>query len=203
MEEVVLITVPSEEVARTIAKALVEERLAACVNIVPGLTSIYRWQGEVVEDKELLLLVKTTTHAFPKLKERVKALHQEGARFLVIGGYALAFFGRPRFTKDLDLWVDAEEAPRVLAAIRRFFGGDDLGLTVEDLASPGVVQLGYAPNRIDLVILETPPFDEAFVRALKHEVEGVQVYVVHPEDFKALKRAFGRPVDLRDLEELE
>ena len=111
--------------------------------------------------------------------------------------------GEMIFTKDLDLWVDAEEAPRVLAAIRRFFGGDDLGLTVEDLASPGVVQLGYAPNRIDLVILETPPFDEAFVRALKHEVEGVQVYVVHPEDFKALKRAFGRPVDLRDLEELE
>ncbi|GAB5603527.1 hypothetical protein FJNA_20530 [Thermus sp. FJN-A] len=53
------------------------------------------------------------------------------------------------------------------------------------------------------MILETPPFDEAFARALKHEVEGVQVHVVHPEDFKALKRAFGRPVDLRDLEELE
>ncbi|GAB5603529.1 divalent-cation tolerance protein CutA [Thermus sp. FJN-A] len=75
MEEVVLITVPSEEVARTLAKTLVEERLAACVNIVPGLTSVYRWQGEVVEDKELLLLVKTTTHVFPRLKERVLALH--------------------------------------------------------------------------------------------------------------------------------
>ncbi|MGC8968327.1 MAG: divalent-cation tolerance protein CutA [Thermus sp.] len=75
MEEVVFITVPSEEVARTLARTLVEERLAACVNIVPGLTSIYRWQGEVVEDRELLLVAKTTTHAFPKLKERVKALH--------------------------------------------------------------------------------------------------------------------------------
>lgn len=75
MEEVVLITVPSEEVAKTIARALVEEGLAACVNLLPGLTSIYRWQGEVVEDRELLLLAKTTTHAFPRLKERVKALH--------------------------------------------------------------------------------------------------------------------------------
>ncbi len=75
MEEVVLITAPSEEVARAIARALVEEGLAACVNILPGLTSIYRWQGEVVEDRELLLLAKTTTHAFPRLKERVKALH--------------------------------------------------------------------------------------------------------------------------------
>nr|WP_244880594.1 nucleotidyl transferase AbiEii/AbiGii toxin family protein [Thermus parvatiensis] len=59
----------------------------------------------------------------PDMLDFLRALHQEGARFLVIGGYALAFFGRPRFTKDLDLWVDAEEAPRVLAAIRRFFGG--------------------------------------------------------------------------------
>lgn len=75
MEEVVLITVPSEEVARSIARALVEERLAACVNILPGLTSVYRWQGEVVEDQEVLLIVKTTTFAFPRLKERVLALH--------------------------------------------------------------------------------------------------------------------------------
>jgi len=75
MEEVVLITAPNQEVARSIARALVEERLAACVNLVPGLTSIYRWQGEVVEDQEVLLLVKTTTFAFPRLKERVLALH--------------------------------------------------------------------------------------------------------------------------------
>ncbi len=75
MEEVVLITAPSEEVAHRIARTLVEERLAACVNLVPGLTSVYRWQGEVVEDKEVLLIVKTTTFAFPRLKERVLALH--------------------------------------------------------------------------------------------------------------------------------
>ncbi|GAA5335804.1 MULTISPECIES: divalent-cation tolerance protein CutA [Thermus] len=75
MEEVVLITVPTEEVAKILARTLVEERLAACVNIVPGLTSVYRWQGEVVEDRELLLIVKTTTFAFPKLKERVLSLH--------------------------------------------------------------------------------------------------------------------------------
>uniref|UniRef100_A0A7C6E343 Divalent-cation tolerance protein CutA n=1 Tax=Thermus tengchongensis TaxID=1214928 RepID=A0A7C6E343_9DEIN len=74
MEEVVLITAPSEEVGRTLARALVEERLAACVNLVPGLTSVYRWQGEVVEDREVLLIVKTTTFAFPRLRERVLSL---------------------------------------------------------------------------------------------------------------------------------
>lgn len=75
MEEVVLITVPTEEKAREIARTLVEEGLAACVNIVSGLTSIYRWQGQVVEDKELLLIVKTTTFRFPALRERVQGLH--------------------------------------------------------------------------------------------------------------------------------
>lgn len=75
MEEVVLITAPNEEVGRALARALVEEHLAACVNLVPGLTSVYRWQGEVVEDEEVLLIVKTTTFAFPRLKERVLALH--------------------------------------------------------------------------------------------------------------------------------
>jgi len=75
VEEVVLITVPTEEKAREIARTLVEEGLAACVNIVSGLTSIYRWQGQVVEDKELLLIVKTTTFRFPALRERVQGLH--------------------------------------------------------------------------------------------------------------------------------
>ncbi|MDW8358934.1 hypothetical protein [Thermus sp.] len=139
----------------------------------------------------------------PDMLDFLRTLHQKGARFLVIGGYALAFFGRPRFTKNLDLWIDPVEAPKVLAAIRDFFGGDDLGLSLEDLATPGVVQLGYAPNRIDLVILGHPSFDEAFTRALSWDVEGVKVHVVHPMDFKRLKRAFGRTVDLRDLEELE
>ncbi|WP_105317373.1 hypothetical protein [Thermus tenuipuniceus] len=138
----------------------------------------------------------------PDMLDFLRALHGAGARFLVIGGYALVFLGRPRFTKGLDLWVDAKEAEKVLAAIRAFFGGDDLGLTPSDLATPGVVQLGYAPNRIDLVILESPSFDESFARASKYTVQNVTVYVVHPEDFKTLKRAFGRPLDLRDLEEL-
>lgn len=138
----------------------------------------------------------------PDMLGFLRALHQEGARFLVIGGTpwpSSEGLASPRtWTSG---WTRRKpQGPRRHPPLLR---GDDLGLTVEDLASPGVVQLGYAPNRIDLVILETPPFDEAFVRALKHEVEGVQVYVVHPEDFKALKRAFGRPVDLRDLEELE
>jgi periplasmic divalent cation tolerance protein len=72
---VVLITVPSEDVAATIAKAVVEERLAACANIVHGVRSIYRWEGEVEDDTEVLMIVKTRRELFDRLAARVKDLH--------------------------------------------------------------------------------------------------------------------------------
>lgn len=137
-----------------------------------------------------------------EMLEFIRGLNTRGARSMVIGGYALAFLGVPRYTKDLDLWVDLHEAPLVLQAIQRFFGGDDLGLTLEDLSTPGVVQLGYEPNRIDLVLLAGPDFDQAYSRSQAHQVEGITVRVVSREDFIALKRAFGRSIDLRDIEEL-
>ena len=75
MTHVVLVTAPDEKTARQIARALVEEGLAACVNIIPGLTSIYTWQGEVHEDAEWLLLIKTTDTTYPRLEARIRQLH--------------------------------------------------------------------------------------------------------------------------------
>ncbi len=72
---VVLVTTPTAERAAEVARALVEERLAACGNVVPGLRSIYRWQGAVQEDQEALLLLKTTRDRFDALRARVLALH--------------------------------------------------------------------------------------------------------------------------------
>lgn len=72
---VVLVTTPTPERAAEIARALVEERLAACGNVVPGLRSIYRWEGKVQEDAEALLVLKTTRGRFEALRERVLSLH--------------------------------------------------------------------------------------------------------------------------------
>lgn len=72
---VVLVTTPSAEKAAEIARAVVEERLAACGNVLPGLRSIYRWKGEVQEDAEALLLLKTRRGHFDRLRERIVALH--------------------------------------------------------------------------------------------------------------------------------
>src|SRR5262245_6171373 len=72
---VVLVTAPDGETAARIGRVLVEERLAACVNIVPGLRSIYAWQGKVNDEAEVLCLVKTRRALYPALRDRVTALH--------------------------------------------------------------------------------------------------------------------------------
>src|SRR5262245_24119910 len=68
-------TAPDEGVAERIARALVEERLAACANLVPRVRSIYRWNGEVQDDREVLLVIKTRADRVEALAERVRALH--------------------------------------------------------------------------------------------------------------------------------
>lgn len=72
---VVLVTAPDADTAARIARTVVEERLAACGNIVPGLRSIYRWQGAVQDEPEVLLVLKTRRDAMEALRARVVALH--------------------------------------------------------------------------------------------------------------------------------
>jgi periplasmic divalent cation tolerance protein len=72
---VVLITASGEEEAARIGRELVEARLAACVNIVPSIRSIYRWEGSVQDDREVLMIAKTRKELFGNLREKVKDLH--------------------------------------------------------------------------------------------------------------------------------
>lgn len=71
----VLITVPNDEVAASIATELVSKNLAACVNILPGVESVYHWEGELERSSEILLICKTTAARFADLEEEVTALH--------------------------------------------------------------------------------------------------------------------------------
>ena len=89
---VVLSTFPSSEKAAEIARQLVDERLCACVNLVPAVRSIYRWQGKAHDDAEVLAIVKTTTERVEALRERLIALHPyelpEAIVLPVAGGHA-------------------------------------------------------------------------------------------------------------------
>jgi len=72
---VVLITAPTAADARRIARTLVEERLAACVNVLPGCESVYRWEEKVVEEAEAMMIAKTSRELFPDLARRVADIH--------------------------------------------------------------------------------------------------------------------------------
>ena len=72
---IVFSTFPDESAARAAAEKLVEERLAACVNILPGLTSIYRWEGKIETSKEVLLIIKTPRGSYSRLESALKACH--------------------------------------------------------------------------------------------------------------------------------
>ena len=125
---------------------------------------------------------------------------------MVVGGYAVAFHGHPRYTKDLDVWVEREpgNVARLLSALREF-GFGSLGLSAEDFLEPDqIIQLGFPPNRIDLLTdLEGVDFGQAYAGIVAANVEGIPVYFIGLEDLKRNKRAVGRHQDLADLERLE
>ena len=82
---IVLTTIGADADATTLARTLVEERLAACVNLLPPMTSVYRWQGKVEQDRELQIVIKTTADRVPALQTRLRQLHPYGLpEFLVI-----------------------------------------------------------------------------------------------------------------------
>ena len=121
-------------------------------------------------------------------------------------GHALAFHAKPRFTKDIDLFVEpsSENAKRLIEALDEF-GFGDVGLTEGDFSAPGViVQLGVAPNRIDLVTaIDGVTFDEAWQGRVEGKFGSQDVYYLGKADLIRNKRASGRKQDLADLEWLE
>jgi hypothetical protein len=125
---------------------------------------------------------------------------------LVVGGYAVALHGYPRATKDLDiwLWLDAENAARIVKALADF-GFGTLGLEAADFLVPDqIVQLGYPPNRIDLITtLPGVEFERCYEARVIVMIDQLPVNFIDPDSLKRNKRASGRLQDLADLENLE
>ena len=100
----VLTNVPDAAVADRIASALIEQRLAACVNVLPACQSVYRWQGAVHRDSELPLLIKTTSERYPALEAAIRALHPYELPEIIAVDIE---HGLPGYLA----WVAAESAP--------------------------------------------------------------------------------------------
>lgn len=137
-------------------------------------------------------------------EEFIAALNAESVRYLVVGAFALAHHARPRATKDLDILLEptAENAARALAALRRFFGGVDLGYSVSDFIDRDtVIQLGVAPVRIDLIceLSGCPDFNTVWENRVSGNFGSVPTWYLGIADMIRTKEATGRPQDIADL----
>ena len=125
-----------------------------------------------------------------------------GARYLLVGGYAVGIHGVPRFTKDLDIWVDPTltNAARVYSALAAF-GAPLSGVAVEDFATEGVFfQIGQPPNRIDIITaIDGVVFKTAWAGRVVAEYGGERIYVIGRRHLIQNKQASGRTQDLADV----
>ena len=138
-------------------------------------------------------------------REFVEFLNCNEVDYLIVGAFALAFHGLPRYTGDIDILVrpSPANAERLLRAVAAF-GFASLGLSGSDFTALGrVIQLGVPPNRIDLLTsISGVEFDEAWEGRVRTEIDGVPLFIIGMESFIKNKKATGRTQDKADLESL-
>jgi hypothetical protein len=138
-------------------------------------------------------------------KELLELFNAHKVEYIVVGAYALAFYGAPRFTGDIDIFIkpESENAKRILAALKEFgFGSLDL-LEDDFKKSDKIVQLGVPPVRVDIITsLTAVSWEKANTGKVSGNYGKVPVYFIGKSDFALNKRALGRKKDLADLEAL-
>jgi hypothetical protein len=138
--------------------------------------------------------------------ELFRCLNAHNVEYLIVGGYAVAFHGYPRFTGDLDLFVNPDEknADKVLQALEEF-GFAELGLVSEDFRTPDrLVSLGYPPERVDIVsAIDGVTWNEAWAARFPGSFGGVEVFFIGRSELVRNKRASGRSQDRVDADALD
>ena len=138
-------------------------------------------------------------------KEFIELLNNNQVHYLIIGGYAVALHGHPRYTKDLDVWIERtpKNAARMVTALAEF-GFSSLGLSQDDFLEVGqIIQLGYPPKRIDILLtLKGVDFETCYESKVVKKAEGTAVNFIDLDNLIANKQATGRHQDLADVEKL-
>jgi predicted nucleotidyltransferase len=140
------------------------------------------------------------------VREFIDLLNTKNVRYVIVGAWALAFHGRPRYTGDFDVFVahDPENAKKLMEVIREF-GFGNTGIEQEDFSQEDyVVQLGVAPNRIDLLTgISGVTFEEAWQSREAGDISGVPVFLISRDLLIKNKRAANRDKDHGDILLLE
>jgi hypothetical protein len=139
-------------------------------------------------------------------EELLEFFNKHRVKYCIIGAYALAFYARPRYTKDMDIWVEPslENAGRILVALREF-GFGSLQLSEEDFTETGqIIQLGCEPVRVDLITsIEGMDFQEVWKNRSMGQFGQQQVPFIGLNDLVACKKTSDRSQDRADLELLQ
>lgn len=139
-------------------------------------------------------------------REFIELLIKNKAEYLIVGGYAVGIHGHPRYTGDLDIWLNptTENAGSILKSVNEF-GFSSFNLTIEDFTKPGnVVQLGYPPLRIDLLTeIDGVTFEECFKNKKEVIIENLEVNFIGYNDLLRNKKQSGRPRDIDDIDNLK
>lgn len=136
----------------------------------------------------------------------VKLLKKFEVEYMIVGGYAMAFHGKPRFTGDLDIWINISEsnAEKLLQVVKDF-GMDSLGFRKEDFLQPGYIsQIGYPPLRIDILnSIDGIEFNEAIENRQKIVEGDIEIFYIGLNDLVKNKIASGRKQDIQDVIEIK
>lgn len=135
-------------------------------------------------------------------KEFIELLNAHQVKYLIVGGYAVGFHSRPKFTHDIDFWIEnSENNARKVLSVLMDFGFGELDVKISDLTNPDmVIQLGYAPLRIDIITdLSGLNFSESYSRKVKGNYLGVDTYFISINDLIKNKEMAGRDKDLLDV----
>lgn len=142
----------------------------------------------------------------PDFSDLLEELVRDAVEFLLVGGYAVAFHGRPRATKDIDIFLDGspENLARAARALTRFGAPPNVVRAIETMQESEVVFMGHPPLRIDFLrCIDGVNPAELLSRAEVATIDGKSIKVISLDDLIANKRAAGRPQDLLDAEFLE
>lgn len=139
-------------------------------------------------------------------KDLLELFNKHDVKYLIVGGYALAFLGAPRMTGDMDLFVEASQsnAQKIMDALDEF-GFGKVGLSVNDFIQPEkVIQLGVPPVRVDIITtLSGVSWEEAYGSREQGQYGEVPVFYINKKLFLSNKRAIGRKKDEADIESLQ